>query len=74
MGGTEGGGGRGREQGDGGRGNKGRERRREGGSKVMVGEGTRGGRERRREGESKGRERGSKDATQARSVSGGREG
>ena len=65
---------------------------REGGSKVMVGEGTRGGRERRREqgdggrgnkgregekegeGESKGRERGSKDATQARSVSGGREG
>ena len=36
-----------REQGDGGRGNKGRERRREGGSKVMVGEGTRGGRERR---------------------------
>ena len=32
----------------------GRERRREGGSKVMVGEGTRGGRERRREGESKG--------------------
>ena len=32
----------------------------------MVGEGTRGGRERRREGESKGRERGSKDATQAR--------
>ena len=53
----------------------GRDRRREvGGSKVMVGEGTRGGRERRREGESKGRERGSKDATQARSVSGGREG
>ena len=53
----------------------GRERRREGGgSKVMMGEGTRGGRERRREGESKGRERGSKDATQARSVSGGREG
>ena len=51
----------------------GRERRREGGSMVMVGEGTRG-RERRREGESKGRERGSKDATQARSVSGGREG
>ena len=45
-----------------------------GGSKVMVGEGTRGGRERRREGESKGRERGSKDATQACSVSGGREG
>ena len=40
----------------------------------MVGEGTRGGRERRREGESKGRERGSKDATQARNVSGGREG
>ena len=40
----------------------------------MVGEGTRGGRERRREGESKGRERGSKYATQARSVSGGREG
>ena len=56
----------------------------------MVGEGTRGGRERRREqgaggrvnkgregekeGGSKGRERGSKDATQARSVSGGREG
>ena len=28
----------------------GRERRREGGSKVMVGEGTKGGRERRREG------------------------
>ena len=52
----------------------GRERRREGGSKVIVGEGTRGGRERRREGESKGREIGSKDATQARSVSGGREG
>ena len=52
----------------------GRERMREGGSKVMVGEGTRGGRERRREGESKGRERGSKDATQARSDSGGREG
>ena len=45
-----------------------------GGSKVIVGEGTRGGRERRREGESKGRERGSKDDTQARSVSGGREG
>ena len=67
-----------------------------GGSKVMVGEGTRGGRERRREGgreqgdggrrnkgregekegESKGREREEaiKDATQARSVSGGREG
>ena len=41
-------------------------------NKVMVGKGTRGGRERRREGESKGRERGSKDATQARSVSGGR--
>ena len=41
----------------------------------MVGEGTRGGMERRRrEGESKGRERGSKDATQERSVSGGREG
>ena len=37
----------------------------------MVGEGTRGGRKRRREGDSKGRERGSKDATQARSVSGG---
>ena len=35
----------------------------------MVGEGTRRGRERRREGESKGRDRGSKDATQA-----GREG
>ena len=51
----------------------GRERRREGGSKVMAGEGTRGGRE-RREGESNWRERGSKDATQARSVSGGREG
>ena len=48
----------------------GREGMREGGSKVMVGEGTRGG----REGESKGRERGSKDATHARSVSGGREG
>ena len=67
----------------------------EGGSKVMVGEGTRGGRERRREGadleggreqgdggrgnkgregESKGRERGSNDATHARSVSGGRGG
>ena len=45
-----------------------------GGSKVMVGEGTRGGRESRREGESKGRDRGSKDATPARSVSGGREG
>ena len=54
-----------------------------GGSKVTVGEGTRGGRERRKEGgrgnkgrdgESKGRERGSKDATQERSVSGGREG
>ena len=58
------------------RGNKGREGEKEGGggSKVMVGEATRGGRERRREGESKGRERGSKDATQARSVSGGREG
>ena len=79
MGGTEGG----KEGGEGGGGSKvmvgegtrgGRERRREGGSKVMVGEGTRGGRERRREGESKGRERGSKDATQARSVSGGREG
>ena len=40
----------------------------------MAGEGTRGGRERRREGESNGRERGSNDATQARSVSGGREG
>ena len=40
----------------------------------MVGEGTRGGRERRREGGREGRERGSKDATQARSVSGGREG
>ena len=53
---------------------RGRERRREGGSKVMVGEGTRGGRERMREGDSKGRQRGSKDATQARSVSGGREG
>ena len=63
------------EQGNGGRGNKGREeRRREGGSKVMVGEGTRGGRERRREEKSKGRERGSKNDTQARSVSGGREG
>ena len=76
MGGTEGGK-EGREQGDGGRRNKGREGEkeggREGGSKVMVGEGTRG-RERRREGESKGRERGIKDATQARSVSGGREG
>ena len=58
--------------GDGTRG--GRERRREGGSKVMVGEGTRGGRDRRREGETKGRERGSQDATQARSVSGRREG
>ena len=80
MGGTEGGkeGGGGSKVivGEGTRG--GRERRREGGreggSKVMVGEGTRGGRERRREGESKGRERGSKYATQARSVSGGREG
>ena len=40
----------------------------------MVGEGTRGGRERRKEGESKGRERGSKDAAQERSVSRGREG
>ena len=40
----------------------------------MVGEGTRGGRERRRKGKSKGRERGSKDATHARIVSGGREG
>ena len=40
----------------------------------MVGEGTRRGRERRRDGESKGRKRGIKDATQARSVSGGREG
>ena len=40
----------------------------------MVGEGTRGGRERSREGESKGRERGSNDATKARSVSGGRQG
>ena len=37
----------------------------------MVGEGTRGGRERRRKGESKGRERGSKNATHARIVSGG---
>ena len=53
---------------------EGRREGREGGSKVMVGEGTRGGREIRREGESKGRERGSKDATQARSDSGGREG
>ena len=61
VGGTEGG----KEGGEGGEGG--------GGSKVMVGEGTRGGRE-RREGESKGRERGSKDATQARNVSGGREG
>ena len=58
----------------GGRERRGREGGREGGSKVMVGEGTRGGRESRREGESKGRDRGSKDATQARSVSGGREG
>ena len=58
MGGTEGG-----KEGEGG-----------GGSKVMVGEGTRGVMERRGEGESKGRERGSKDATQAQSVSGGREG
>ena len=78
MGGTEGRKEGGREQCDGGRGNKGREGEneggREGGSKVMVGEGTWGGRERRREGESKGRERGSKDATQARSDSGGREG
>ena len=77
MGGTEGGkegeGGSKVMVGEGTRG--GRERRKEGGgSKVMVGEGTRGGMERRREGESKGRERGSKDATQERSVSGGREG
>ena len=68
-GGKEGGGGSKVMVGEGTRG--GRERRREGGSKVMVGEGTRG---ERREGESKGRERGSKDATQARSVSGGTEG
>ena len=40
----------------------------------MVGEGTRGGRERRREGESKGRERGSKDATHAGQAARGREG
>ena len=59
VGGTEGG-----KEGGGGR----------GGSNVMVGEGTRRRRERRREGESTGRDRGSKDATQARSVSGGREG
>ena len=71
-GGKEGGGGSKVMVGEGTRG--GRERRREGGSKVMVGEGTRGGRESRREGESKGRDRGSQDATQARSVSGGREG
>ena len=72
-GGKEGGGGSKVMVGEGTRG--GRERRKEGGgSKVMVGEGTRGGMERRREGESKGRERGSKDATQERSVSGGREG
>ena len=79
MGGTEGG----KEGGCGGGGSKvmvgegtrgGRKRRREGGRNVMAGEGTTGGRERRREGESKGRERGSKDATQARIVSGGREG
>ena len=50
-----------------------RERGREG---REQGDGVRGnkGRERRREVESNGRERGSKDATQARSVSGGREG
>ena len=46
----------------------------EGGEEGGEGEGTRGGRERRREGESRVRERGSKDATQARSISGGREG
>ena len=50
--------------------------RREGGRGREQGDGGRGnkGRERRREVESNGRERGSKDATQARSVSGGREG
>ena len=55
---------------DGGRGRgEGRKRGREeeGGTKGMVGEGT-------REGESKGREVGSNDARQADSVSGGREG
>ena len=42
---------------------------------MGEGGGTEGARrESRREGESKGRERGSNDATQARSVSGGREG
>ena len=40
----------------------------------MVGDGKRVRRERRTEGECKGRERGSNDATQARSVSGRREG
>ena len=53
-----------------------RERGREGREGREQGDGGRGnkGRERRREVESNGRERGSKDATQARSVSGGREG
>ena len=52
----------------------GRERRREGGREQGDGRrGNKGGMEIRREGESKGRERGSTDATQARSVSGGRE-
>ena len=46
----------------------------EGGGTTEEVEGGRRERERRREGESKGRERGSNDATQARSVSGGREG
>ena len=53
----------------------GRERRREGGREQ--GDGGRGNKGRegeKREVENKGRERGSKDATQARSVSGGREG
>ena len=85
MGGTEGGKeGGGERGGRGGRGGSkvmvgegtrgGRERRREGGSKAMAGEATRGGRERRREGESNGRERGSKDATQAWGKGGLREG
>ena len=53
-----------------------RERGERGGRGREQGDGGRGntGRERRREVESNGRERGSKDATQARSVSGGREG
>ena len=72
-GGKEGGGGSKVMVGEGTRG--GRERRKEGGREQGDGgRGSRGGMERRREGESKGRERGSKDATQERSVSGGREG